>query len=87
MHNLPTGFYVFNGNPELVAMYKAVGRQLHMTINTAADDWLTPGHVFVSERPAYPSHDPNGPLVTVRLSDGVHLTPAGQLWYGAALIK
>jgi hypothetical protein len=82
MHNLPHGWYPFNGNASLVAMYKRVGAELHMTINTRADDWLTPGHVFTPTRPAYP----HGPPVLVRLSDGVHLTPAGELWYGAALL-
>jgi hypothetical protein len=82
MHNLPHGWYPFNGNAALVAMYQRVGPELHMTINSRANDWLTPGHVFTSTRPAYP----HGPVVTVRLSDGVHLTPAGELWYGAALL-
>jgi hypothetical protein len=82
MHNLPHGFYPYNGNPALVAMYKRVGAELGMSINTEANDTLTPGHVFTSIRPAYP----DGPPVTVRLSDGVHLTPAGELWYGAALL-
>ena len=82
VHNLPHGWYPFNGSPELVAMYKRVGAELHMTINTRADDSLTPGHVFTRMRPAYP----NGPMVDVRLSDGIHLTPAGELWYGAALL-
>ena len=83
MHNLPHGWYPFNGNPELVAMYKRVGTQLGMTINTHADDWLTPGHVYTAARPAYP----HGATVLVRLSDGVHLTPAGELWYAAALLS
>ena len=82
MHNLENGWYPYNGNAALVAMYKRVGAELHMTINTRADDWLTPGHVFTATRPAYP----HGPPVLVRLSDGVHLTPAGELWYGAALL-
>jgi hypothetical protein len=82
MNDQTTGWYPFNGSPELVAMYKRVGPQLHMTINTRADDWLTPGHIFVQDRPEYPK----GPLVAVRLSDGIHLTPAGELWYGAALL-
>ena len=82
MRNLPHGWYPFNGSPELVAMYERVGAELHMTINTRADDSLTPGHVFTQMRPSYP----NGPLVDVRLSDGIHLTPAGELWYGAALL-
>ncbi len=82
MHNLPDGWYPFNGDAALVAMYKRVGAELHMRINTRADDWLTPGHVFTATRPAYP----DGPPVLVRLSDGVHLTPAGERWYGAALL-
>jgi hypothetical protein len=53
-----------------------------MTINTRADDWLTPGHLYTATRTAYP----HGPPVLVRLSDGVHLTRAGELWYGAALL-
>ncbi len=83
MQNLPTGWYPFNGNPALVAMYKRMGASLHMAINCDADDWLTPGHVFRRQRSAYPS----GPIVDVRLSDGVHLTPAGEQWYGAALLE
>ncbi len=87
MDNLPPGWYPFNGNRELVAMYKRVGPQLHMRVSTYADDSLTPGHVFVWKRPPYPSREASGPLVTVRALDGIHLTPAGQLWYGAALAK
>lgn len=83
MHNLPHGWYPFNGDPQLVAMYKRVGAQLGMTINTRADDWLTPGHVYTATRPAYP----HGPTVLVRLSDGIHLTRAGALWYAAALLS
>ena len=77
-----TGWFPFNGNPGLVSMYEQVGAQLHMTINHDADDSLTPGHVFQQSRPAYP----HGKPVVVRTSDGVHLTPAGALWYGAALL-
>ena len=83
MHNLAQGWFPFNGNPALVAMYKKVGTELHMIIDTAADDWLTPGHVYSQERPAYP----NGPLIDMRLSDGVHLSPAGEIWYAAALLQ
>jgi hypothetical protein len=82
MHNLPQGWYPYNGNPALVAMYQRVGTQLGMSINSRADDYLTPGHVFTTTRPAYPHGQP----VAVRLSDGVHLTPAGELWYAAALL-
>ena len=53
-----------------------------MAINTFADDWLTPGHVFAQRRRAFL----NGPLVNVRLPDGVHLTTAGEIWYGLALL-
>jgi hypothetical protein len=70
MHNLPHGWYPFNGNADLATMHKRVGAQLHMTINTRADDWLTPGHLYTATRTAYP----HGPPVLVRLSDGVHLT-------------
>jgi hypothetical protein len=73
----------FNGNPDLVAMYEKVGPQLHMAINPDADNWLTPHHIFVPKRPQFP----NGPLVTVRDADGLHLTPAGEDWYGAALLE
>lgn len=83
VNNRRPGWYPFNGNPALVAMDKRVGAELHMVINTDADDWLTPHHIFAQKRPEYPS----GPLVDVRLSDGIHLTPAGELWYGAALLK
>ncbi len=77
------GWYPMNGDPRLVAMYKRVGAELHMTINTDADDWLTPGHVFAQKRPDFVTGKP----VDVRLSDGVHLTPAGARWYGAALLE
>ena len=81
MENL-TGWFPFNGNAGLIAMYERVGAELHMTIDYDADSNLTPGHVFQRYRPAYP----HGRLVAVRMSDGVHLTPAGALWYGAALL-
>jgi hypothetical protein len=54
-----------------------------MYVNTDADTWLTPGHVFEQYRPDFVT----GRLVDVRLSDGVHLTAAGALWYGAALAE
>jgi hypothetical protein len=82
MQDLPNGWFPFNGNSALVAMYERVGPELHMTIDTDADDNLTPGHLYLLYRPAYP----HGKLVLVRESDGVHLTPAGALWYGAALL-
>ncbi len=82
MNSVPGGWYPYNGNPALVAMYQRVGTELGMTVNTHADEWLTPGHVYTAMRPAYP----HGDVVAVRLSDGVHLTPAGELWYAAALL-
>lgn len=82
MQNLPTGWFPFNGSPDLVAMYERVGPELHMTLDSDADDNLTPGHIYQQYRPAYP----HGKSVVVRASDGIHLTPAGALWYGAALL-
>jgi hypothetical protein len=76
-------WFPFNGSPMLVAMYKRVGTELRMTIDTAADDGLTPGHVFTWYRPQFP----RGPLVLVRSPEGVHLTPAGAAWYGVGLLK
>lgn len=85
MHPAVAGSYPFNGDPALVAMYEKVGPELGMQINTAADDWLTPGHVFAMTRPQFPYF--TDPPVTVRTSDGVHVTSEGALWYGAALIR
>jgi hypothetical protein len=82
MQNLPNGWFPFNGSSALVAMYERVGSELHMTTDTDTDDNLTPGHLYRLYRPAYP----HGKLVLVRETDGVHLTPAGALWYGAALL-
>jgi hypothetical protein len=83
MHNLPNGWFPFNGDAHLVAMYERVGHALHMQVNTDADTWLTPGHVYQQKRPAFP----RGRLVDVRMSDGVHLTQQGALYYGAALLE
>jgi hypothetical protein len=77
------GWYPLNGDPRLVAMYKRVGAELHMYVNTDADTWLTPGHVFAQDRPDFVT----GKLVDVRLSDGIHVSPAGALYYGAALVE
>jgi hypothetical protein len=77
------GWYPLNGDPRLVAMYERVGPQLNMYLNTDAESWLTPGHVFVEQRPDLTT----GKLVDVRLSDGIHLTPAGERIYGAALLE
>jgi hypothetical protein len=62
-------------------MYKSVGPTLGMSINTDADNWLTPGHVFRWTGPRFLF----GPIVRLR-SDGIHLTPDGQIWYGLALL-
>ena len=77
------GWYPLNGDPRLVAMYERVGSELGMLVNTDADTWLTPGHVFTQDRPDFVT----GKLVDVRLSDGIHLTPAGAQYYGAALLE
>ncbi len=83
MRNPATGWFRFNGNPALNAMYRHGGAQLHMAINADADNLLTPGHIFTMNRPRFL----NGPTVTVRLNDGVHLTPDGAIWYGLALLE
>ncbi len=82
-HNLPNGWFPFNGDPQLVAMYERVGRELHMNVNTDADTWLTPNHVYRQKAPAFP----HGSLVDVRLSDGVHLTDEGVRYYAVALLE
>jgi hypothetical protein len=70
-----------NGDPSLNAMYRELCGQLGMHYDTRADDTLTPGHRFAWQRPAFPG---TGPLVTVRRSDGVHVTSDGALYYAAA---
>ena len=70
-----------NGDPRLNAMYRDLCSRLGMHYDTGADDTLTPGHHFSWQRPAFPG---NGPLVTVRWPDGVHVTPAGSLYYAAS---
>jgi hypothetical protein len=82
-HDL-TGRIPFVGNPQLSAMYRRVAPQIHATYSTAADDALTPGHIFAWTRP--PLGCPTCRPVTVRTSDGVHLTGAGGKLYGAALL-
>ena len=82
-HNVkPPYFWPFAGSPMLTAMYRTVGHELGMTINTRADDWLTPHHVYRSMGPAFLSTR----RVQLRTSEGVHLTAAGTAWYGAALL-
>jgi hypothetical protein len=78
----PGSWFPFNGNPLLVAMYKRVGVELGMTINNDADNWLSPGHVFVTTRPQLFT----GRIVAVRAPDNVHLLPDGEMWYGLALL-
>jgi hypothetical protein len=70
-----------NGDVRLDHKYHELCIRLGMHYDTRADDTLTPGHRFAWKRPAFPG---NGPLVTVRRSDGVHVTPAGALFYAAA---
>ena len=72
-----------NGDPRLNQMYHDLSDQLGMHYDTRADDTLTPGHRFVWNRPAFPG---TGPLITVRKPDGVHVTPAGALYYAAAFV-
>jgi hypothetical protein len=76
------GWFPYNGNPALLAMYAQVCAQLGLTYSAAADDGLTPGHVYTAMRPAYGT---KAPLVTVRTTDGIHLTPAGTIYYAHAL--
>jgi hypothetical protein len=75
-------WYPENGNPLLNQMYRQMCAQYGMHYNASADETLTPGHVFQWQRPAFPG---NGPLTTVRAPDGVHVLPAGALYYAAAL--
>jgi hypothetical protein len=74
-------WFPLNGNPAFGAMYQRVCRSLGMTYSLAADRSLTPGHVFRFSGPRFV----NGPTVPLRLSDGIHLTPEGSAWYGAAI--
>ena len=83
MNELPTGWFPFNGNPALNAMYRRTASELHITVDPEADNALTPRHVFAWMRPLTPGGRP----VLVRLSDGVHLTPDGALLYGRALLN
>ena len=84
IHDL-IGWFPYVGSPQLIAMYKRVTQQINATFSTAADDALTPRHVFTWTRP--PLGCPTCRPVTVRTSDGVHLTTAGGKLYGAALLK
>jgi hypothetical protein len=77
-------WYPENGNPTINAMYKADSLQLGLRYSTVADDTLTPGHVYTAYRPAYGT---KAPLVQVRAGDGVHLTPAGTVYYAEALLN
>ena len=76
-----------NGIPELNALYKDLSaggaNALSNTVyNASADNSLTPNHVFRWSGPQFPG---NGPIVTLRVSDGMHLTADGQTYYGIAL--
>jgi len=82
MHSLwPADWFPENGDPALNDLYKTLCAQDGMTYNSAADDSLSPAHVFAWKRPRFV----NGPMVVVRSGDGVHLSPDGELWYAAAL--
>lgn len=77
------GWFPMNGNPQLNAMYQSESAQLGLTYSSAADNDLTPGHVFTYTRPGYR----NGAPVVVRTQDGIHLTPAGALYYGDDFLR
>ncbi len=77
----PADWFPENGDPALNTLYQTLCTQLGMTYNPDADNSLSPGHVFVFNRPGFV----DGPMVAVRSSDGVHLTSEGELWYAAAL--
>ncbi|MGZ4619199.1 MAG: SGNH/GDSL hydrolase family protein [Frankiaceae bacterium] len=84
MHDL-IGSLPYVGNPQLATMYKRVAAEIYATYSLAADDALTPHHVFAWTRP--PLGCPACRPVPVRMPDGVHLTTAGGKLYGAALLK
>lgn len=77
----PSAWFPENGNAAFNQMYQRLCAQYRISYNADADNWLSPGHVFVWQRPRFGG----GPLVTVRAIDGVHLTPDGEAWYAAAL--
>ena len=82
MHSLwPANWFPENGNPALNQLYQSLCAKYQMSYNSDADNSLTPSHIFVWQRPRFV----NGPMTMVRSADGVHLTPAGELWYAAAL--
>jgi hypothetical protein len=82
MQSLSPDLFPENGSPTLNQLYQTLCAQLGMTYNPAADNALTPGHIFTAYRPAYGT---TGPLVAVRTGDGVHVTPAGAVYYAHAL--
>lgn len=74
-------WYPCNGNPALVAAYQAfINDGVHIV--TLADTGLTPHHVYRVSGAAYP----HGAITVLRAADGIHLTPAGAQWFGAALV-
>ena len=82
------GWSPFVGNQQLNAMYQRVAREIGAEYSPWADWTLTPGHLYTDYRPPFPCLVPDTGKcapVLVRTADGVHLTPAGQLWYGWAL--
>jgi hypothetical protein len=83
MSKQPVGsWYPENGNPMLNHMYASMCAKYGMRYESGADDTLSPKHRFAWNRPAFPG---SGPMVAVRATDGVHLSPAGALFYAAAL--
>jgi hypothetical protein len=80
----PGSYYPENGALALNLMYQLVCAEYGMHYDSFADNTLTPGHRFYWQRPAFPG---NGPMVTVRAPDGVHVTPAGSLYYAAAFVR
>jgi hypothetical protein len=79
----PGSWYPINGNAAFNRMYGRVATALGWRLSEAADQALTPGHVFVWRRPAFPG---NGPETVVRAPDGVHVLPAGAWYFAAALV-
>jgi hypothetical protein len=77
------GIFPYNGNPALIAMYQRVSAELGLHYSALADDQLTPGHVYTAYRPA---RGTTAPRVRVRATDGIHLAPAGEVYYAVALM-
>ncbi|HEX4017757.1 MAG TPA: hypothetical protein VHX15_13565, partial [Frankiaceae bacterium] len=83
-NSIVPSWYPENGNPALNAMYKTDSAELGLRYSTVADDTLTPGHVYIADRPAYGT---KAPLIPVRAPDGVHLLSEGTIYYAEALVS